>query len=627
MKNTELLREETFAGLDRRFKFVGIAFAGALLIMLPTFGVPRLLDIAIISLLFAVMAAGLYLVVGLCKLFDLGYAGFVCLGAYATRILLTKLEWGYLPAAVCAVLVATFAGIVLGLPTLPLRGDYFAIVTFGFAELVILLMRNWTGLTGGPYGLGGIPDPVFFGFQFQRYPPISYYFLLLGITVCIFAVVWFLRRTMLGSQMIAVGDDEKLCAVTGIDIVSVKIAAFALSAGIGGLVGSFWAIYFKFISYLDFTLNLSVQVIAIVILAGDRRLRSLLLATALIAPTSEILRTWLRSLALPEASRIAFFGMILILLTMWRARPRSADRKSIFVVCKDWIEKVTRKLSLNGFHTKTTVSLPHSFDTDLAVSGTRAFDDVEKTEPAKPPNRPVLAISNLHVSFGGATALDGIEVTLCEGEALAVVGPNGSGKTSLLNALSGLVQCDGNVELSGRDIIRLPSWIRARLGLRRTFQHPRQFDGLGWDGNIHLASFSSAQRPLGSLLKRITATVKAAFVPLTLSNSQILNPRPESPARLQLQRAFDPQASVVLLDEPLAGKPASWISDVLDRIRTHKRSGGSVIVVEHNVQAILPVIDRVLMLDKGRARFLGSVEDYLSFQSLSGDLNWQQLKG
>ena len=597
MNLARLIREQIPIGSDRSFKVVGSLVTCALLILLPTFGIPRLLDIAIISLLFAVMAAGLYLVVGLCKLFDLGYAGFVCLGAYATGILLTKLQWGYLPAAICAVLVAMFAGIVLGLPTLPLRGDYFAIVTFGFAELVILLMRNWTGLTGGPYGLGGIPDPIFFGFRFQRYPPFSYYFLLLGITICIFAVVWFLRRTMLGSQMIAVGDDEKLCAVTGIDIVSVKIAAFALSAGIGGLVGSFWAIYFKFISYLDFTLNLSVQVIAIVILAGDRRLRSLLLATAVIAPTSEILRTWLRSLALPEASRIAFFGVILILLTMWRARPRTADRKSILVVCSN-------------------------------QSQPRVFYDTHSAGPVIKSDEPLLTVANLQVSFGGATALDEIEVTLSQGEALAVVGPNGSGKTSLLNALSGLVQCKGIVELSGRDIVRLPGWIRARLGLRRTFQHPRQFDGLDWDGNIRLASFASAQRPLGSLLKRISATVKAAFVPLTSSRERSQSQRAthEIPARLQLERAFDPQASVVLLDEPLAGKPASWISDVLDHIRTHKKGGGSVIIVEHNVQAILPVIDRVLMLDKGRAKFLGSVEDYLSMQSLSGDLKWQQLR-
>lgn len=624
MKIVSLLRDQALDGSNARFRFGGIAIGGVLLILLPMFGIPRLLDIAIISLLFAVMAAGLYLVVGLCKLFDLGYAGFVCLGAYATGILLTKLQWGYLPAAASSVLVAMFAGIVLGLPTLPLRGDYFAIVTFGFAELVILLMRNWTGLTGGPYGLGGIPDPIFFGLRLQRYPPVSYYFLLLGMTICIFAAVWFLRRTMLGSQMIAVGDDEKLCAVTGIDIVSVKIAAFALSAGIGGLVGSFWAIYFKFISYLDFTLNLSVQVIAIVILAGDRRLRSLLLATAVIAPTSEILRTWLRSVALPEASRIAFFGVILILLTMWRARPHAADRKSIFVIFQAWIQKLTPQLSLNGFHAKSSAVLPGSF---ANIPEASAFAEVGEIGSTRHLNGPILTINKLHVSFGGATALDGIEVTLAHGEALAVVGPNGSGKTSLLNALSGLVQCNGIVELVGRDVIRLPSWIRARLGLRRTFQHARQFEGLGWGANIRLASFTNTQRPVGSLLKRIAATVKAGFVPLTFVRERSPARGRENSARLQLERVFDRDASVILLDEPLAGKPATWVSDVLDHIRTHKRRGGSVIVVEHNVQAILPVIDRVLMLDKGRVKFLGSVEDYICLQPSPGDWKWQESKG
>ncbi len=118
------------------------------LVFLPSLAGAHILDLLIITLLFAIMAAGLHLVVGLCQLFDLGYAGFVCLGAYTTGVLLTKFHWDYIPAALCAILIATVAGILLGLPTLPLRGDYFAIVTFGFAEIVILLMRNWTPLTG-----------------------------------------------------------------------------------------------------------------------------------------------------------------------------------------------------------------------------------------------------------------------------------------------------------------------------------------------------------------------------------------------------------------------------------------------------------------------------------------------
>jgi branched-chain amino acid transport system permease protein len=600
---------------SHRYEILGGASVCILLVVLPAIGGARLLDLLIITLLFAVMAAGLYLVVGLCQLFDLGYAGFVCLGAYTTGVLLTKFHWGYLPSAFCAVLIAMAAGILLGLPTLPLRGDYFAIVTFGFAEIVILLMRNWTGLTGGPYGLGGIPDPIFFGIRLHRYPPLSYYFLLLLIAAAVLIAVWLLRRTMLGSEMIAVGDDEKLCVVTGIDVVSVKVAAFALSAGIGGLVGSFWAVYFKFISYLDFTLNLSVQIISIVILAGDRRIRSLLLATAVIAPTNEILRTWLRSLGLPEASRILFFGVILILLTLWRSRHQSLAEGSLSAISMNWIRKIA----------KTYIRTPDAYLRsvyDLTWRNRTFASEPGNARPIKITNQPVLVVANLHVSFGGTTALNGIDLALNQGEAVAVVGPNGSGKTSLLNAVCGLVQCTGAVQVFGRDVAAAPNWLRGRLGIERTFQHPRRFQGLNLEENLRLASFTSTQPSVSSLLWRIGNIVRAAFTRLPSSVKDSCfdeEANSEISARLQLDRAFGSCSSVILLDEPLAGKPPAWRQHVLDRIRNHKSSGGSLIVVEHNVHAILPVIDRILMLDKGRIKFLGSVEDYLSAQAAKAE--------
>lgn len=131
---------------------------------------PRFLDIAIVALIFTVMAMGLHFIVGLCRLFDLGLAGFVCIGAYCTGILMVKLHWSYWAAAAAAVLLSMISGIILGLPTLRLNGDYFAIVTFGFSEVVVLIMRNWRDLTGGPFGFGGIPDPVIFGYTISRFP-------------------------------------------------------------------------------------------------------------------------------------------------------------------------------------------------------------------------------------------------------------------------------------------------------------------------------------------------------------------------------------------------------------------------------------------------------------------------
>jgi branched-chain amino acid transport system permease protein len=306
-----------------------IPMLSILLVIAPFAIGPRFLDIAIIALIFTVMAMGLHFIVGLCRLFDLGLAGFVCIGAYCTGILMVRLHWSYWAAAGVAVLLSMISGIILGLPTLRLNGDYFAIVTFGFSEVVVLIMRNWRDLTGGPFGLGGIPDPAIFGHTISRFPPRDYYFLALGMLTLVLCLHLALRRTMLGAQMVAVGDDEPLCTITGIDVVYIRAAALALTAGVGGLAGSFWAIYFKFLSHADFTLNLSVQVLAIVILAGSRRIESVLIAGLALAPLGELLRRWLRTANIPEAGRVILYGILLILVIWYRSRSIREDANAV----------------------------------------------------------------------------------------------------------------------------------------------------------------------------------------------------------------------------------------------------------------------------------------------------------
>jgi branched-chain amino acid transport system permease protein len=555
------------------------------------------------------MSLGLQLVVGFCKLFDLGYAGFVCLGAYCTGVLMTRFHWNYAPAAIASIVLSSVGGIVLGFPTLRLRGDYFAIVTFGFAELVVLTMRNWANLTGGPFGLGGIPDPVLLGVEISRYPPVGYYYLLLALSSIVLLGVWCLRRTMLGAQMIAVGDDERLCAISGIDIVSIKVSAFAISAGIGGLVGSFWAIYFKFLSYLDFTLILSVQVICIVILAGGRELKGLLLAAAVLAPTAELLRTWLRAAGLPDSARIIVFGIVLILLTLWRSRKAPADPDSLrFYPSRQEVDGGSEWDTT----AKQTCGVEKSSD-----------EDAQHLETARPlfvgpmmsdwPSETILEIRDLSVAFGGISAIERINLSISRRQVVAVVGANGSGKTSLLNAICGLVPSSGNVKLIGCDITKEPAWVRARRGIARTLQMPRDFAGLNDVENLALADWTASQEPRSRLFSRLRCVCRAALKGVLQKGTPSSHQQVRAAMTIQTERAFAQRGSVVLLDEPLAGQSSSWRTHIRAHIEHHKLNGGAVIVVEHNLESVLPSVDRILMLDKGKTMFLGSKEEFRDF--------------
>jgi branched-chain amino acid transport system permease protein len=308
-------------------RLVGWLAAAAALLGAPLVLPADWVGVLVSAVVFVAAALGLHIVVGRCRLLDLGYAGFIGLGAYTTAVLMKTAGWGYGSAALLAGLCALLAGIALGLPTLHLRGDYFAIVTFGFSELVVLFIRNWPRVTGGALGLGDIPNPALLGHEIGRYPPTGYWYLALGLLTAVIAFSAFFSRTSLGTQMVAAGDDPILALSMGIDVTAVKVCAFALSAAIGGLVGSFWAVYYKFLSYPEFSLNLSVQVLAIVILAGTRRVRDVVVAGAVLGLLGEATRRGLRLVAIPESARFIVYGVALVLIVLARARVNRYDQR------------------------------------------------------------------------------------------------------------------------------------------------------------------------------------------------------------------------------------------------------------------------------------------------------------
>ncbi|HQX49191.1 MAG TPA: branched-chain amino acid ABC transporter permease, partial [Planctomycetaceae bacterium] len=291
-----------------------------ILLVLPLACSPYVLGVMISTAMFVSLGLGLNIVVGKCKLLDLGYAGFIGIDAYTTAILMISFGYSFWIAALTSFISAFVAGILLGLPTIHLAGDYFAIVTFGFSELVVLMIRNWPAATGGAIGLGGIPDPVLLGITLSRYPPTPYWYLALSVVALTLSITSALSKTLLDSQMVAIGDDIELAGTFGIDSTAIKLAAFSTSAGIAGLVGSFWAVYFKFLSYSEFSLTLSVQVLAIVVLAASRSNVSVILAALVLAPLGEFSRLLLRQAALPESSRVVFYGAALMFVVFIRAK-------------------------------------------------------------------------------------------------------------------------------------------------------------------------------------------------------------------------------------------------------------------------------------------------------------------
>jgi branched-chain amino acid transport system permease protein len=300
-------------------------------------------------LIYVMLGWGLNIVVGLAGLLDLGYVAFYAVGAYSYALLANAFGlsfWILLPVAGC---LAAFWGILLGFPVLRLRGDYLAIVTLAFGEIIRLILINWVPVTNGYAGISSIPRPTFFGIPFNAsdegfaarfglefspiYRTIFLYYLILGLAMLTAAMTVRLRRLPIGRAWEALREDEIACRSLGINTTNTKLTAFAMGAMFAGFAGSFFAARQGFISPESFTFMESAVIVAIVVLGGMGSLIGVAIAAVIMIGGTEIMRE-LDFLKLvfgsdfdPTQYRMLLFGFAMVLIMVWRPRGLIATRE------------------------------------------------------------------------------------------------------------------------------------------------------------------------------------------------------------------------------------------------------------------------------------------------------------
>lgn len=289
------------------------------------------LDIGIMVLTYIMLGWGLNIVVGLAGLLDLGYVAFYAVGAYSYALLAIHFDFSFWICLPLAGLLAAMFGILLGFPVLRLRGDYLAIVTLGFGEMVRIILINWYDLTKGPDGLSGIPRPSFFGLDFERYPEegaavfhtffgIEYssihrivflYYLILVLALITNAFTLRIRKLPIGRAWEALREDEIACRSLGINPRNTKLTAFSLGAMFGGFAGSFFATRQGFISPESFTFIESAIIVAIVVLGGMGSQIGVVIAAIVLIGGPELIREL-------QEFRMLAFGGLMVLIMIWR---------------------------------------------------------------------------------------------------------------------------------------------------------------------------------------------------------------------------------------------------------------------------------------------------------------------
>ncbi len=304
----------------------------AVALVWPFFGSRGYVDVMTLALIYVVLGLGLNIVVGFAGLLDLGYVGFYAVGAYTYALCNQYFGLSFWECVPLAAAASALFGFLLGFPVLRLRGDYLAIVTLGFGEIIRLLLNNMTSLTGGPDGVSGIPKPSVFGLVMARNPlteggttfhqvfgltyqgghmVIFLYFLALLMVLFTYFVTSRLLRMPMGRAWEALREDEIACRSLGINPTKVKLSAFTLGAAFAGLAGSFFAARQGLVTPESFTFIESALILAIVVLGGMGSQLGVILAAILLTVLPELARSF-------AEYRMLIFGLVMVLMMMWR---------------------------------------------------------------------------------------------------------------------------------------------------------------------------------------------------------------------------------------------------------------------------------------------------------------------
>jgi branched-chain amino acid transport system permease protein len=577
----------------------------------------RVLDQAGIYIL---LALGLNVVVGYAGLLDLGYVAFYAIGAYSYALLASPQLgihipfWLILPAAP---LIAALFGVLLGAPTLRLRGDYLAIVTLGFGEVIRILLNNLDTITNGPRGVINI-DPATLDVtrlapksvadaKLLLYPPlpdlihklpltlsspIQYYYLIL--ILCIGAVFFSYRLegSRIGRAWAAIREDEDAAQTMGINKTTTKLLAFAMGASTAGFSGVIFSGLQGFVSPESFILLESITILAMIVLGGMGSIPGVVLGAIILVVVPEILREYAQY-------RLTIFGFGLTLMML--VRPEGL-----------WPVRVRP-------------AAPDSADTGSEPTPARPAPPVELLtgmvgERSAAPAAGFLAIDGVSKMFGGLRAVNAVSFEVARGQLVAVIGPNGAGKTTLFNLITGVYPVTaGVIRFAGRELQGLPPHEVTALGVARTYQNIRLFRGMSALDNVLVGTHCrTAAGVVDAMLhtrratredrdSRARARALLDFFGIRKYEAQLAMNLPYGDQRrLEIARAMATHPSLLLLDEPAAGMNPAETLELIALIRRIRDLGITVVLVEHDMKVVMQVSENIVVLDHGEKIAEGS---------------------
>ena len=540
------------------------------------------LRVIMLFLIYALVAMGLNILVGLVSLVSLGQAGIYALGAYTVGVLTVKYDWPLFATMGAAVVSSAIVGVVLAYPSVRVRGVYLAVVTIAFGLIVQNVVIDWRTVTGGTLGISNIPRA---NLGFGPLDTTGLYTLIAGIMFAAFLLHHNLIYSRYGRAMHAVAQSETAASSLGINPANQRVFAFVISAVYAGIAGALYAYLNRYVNPDTFSFSDSIRFLLMVILGGSGTTLGPLIGAGIL--------TWIPNL-LQAFGKWQLFVYGALLAAVIFLMP-----KGIIGTLNSWLRAL-----MSGSRNQQQSAEPWPKASDQIAEFLRSQDQIRG---------PIMATSELTIKFGGLTALSNVSLQVERASIHAIIGPNGAGKTTMLNALSGFYKpTSGVVYLNQQDIGSLTSDQVARIGLTRTFQNTELFSEMTVKENIVVA-FNSRYKTgiLGTLLRlpgyfREENKIDAQSVQLLdyvglrdFAGELAKNLAFGHQRRLEIARALGLSPQILLLDEPAAGLTHAEIDELIALIRDLKSLGVTIILVEHHVDMIMAVSDHVTVLDYG----------------------------
>ncbi len=533
-----------------------------------------------------IMAVSLNLTTGFLGQLALGHAGFMAIGAY-TAALITKnltgmsISLSFPLGLLAGGLMAAVFGIIIGVPALRLKGDYLAIITLGFGEIIRVILNNLP-FTGGAMGLIGIKRVTDFHYV---------YILAVLVVVCLFT----LGRSRHGRAILSIRENEVAAESTGIPTTYYKVFAFTLAAFFAGIAGGLYAHKMGALSPATFDFNKSIDYLVMVVLGGMGSITGSILAATVLTLLPELLRflaDW----------RMLIYSLILVLMMLFRPKGLLGTAEfslvAVWDFCAERIKRLLARYRAAHPRKKTKVIMPEVPKYDYANF-----------------NLPVLETKQLGIRFGGLQAAQDVNIHLMDNEIVGLIGPNGAGKTTVFNMLTGVYRpTEGDITLLGKSIVGKVTHDITANGIARTFQNIRLFKSMTVlenvkvafqtrmhysvaDGVLRTPKYAKEERGIDLRARELLSVFGMEDVADTRADSLSYGQQ----RKLEICRALASNPKVLLLDEPAAGMNPIETQELMETIKLiRSRFSVAILLIEHDMKLVMGICERIYVLSYGR---------------------------